>query len=957
MSSTSIKTSYALYHHSMTSIWIKNIVIFYLFFFLILFSERNFAQGFACPNVTVGPNVSICNGCTPLTAVVQGTTETTAYSVASVAYSPFSFTTGTPVLVNIDDTWSGAITIPFCFNFYGNTYTQCVIGSNGLVTFDLANANGNCPWLLSAGTIIPTNSLPMNSIMGVYEDIDPTNMGNIYYQISGTAPCRAFVISFHQIPYYGDPNSVNTSSCSNPLFATYQIVLYETTNIIDIYIENKESCSGWNGGLAIEGIQNAAGSVATVVSGRNNTVWTATNDGQRFTPTGAPQYTLTWFAPGNIAIGTTPTVSVCPTTTTTYTATVVNTTCSGPITVSAQVTVNITPPPCGNPSCTFYAQGDTVCVGGTILLNADTVTSATYKWTGPNGFVAFVRNPSIASAIVTQSGWYYVTDTIPGCSSTDSVFVLVNPNPTADAGSDQTICSSTVTLAGSITIATSGTWSGGAGTYSPNSTTLNCIYTPSAAENTAGTVTLTLTTDDPAGPCNSANDQMIITINAATSISAGPDQTICTGNTVALAGLISGSGTGSWSGGVGTYNPDNTNPSAVYSPSITEASAGTVTLIFTSDNSGTCTGTSDQMVITINQLPTANAGSAQNVCLGSSITLAGSIGGSAASGTWSGGNGTYLPNNTALNAVYTPSATEYSSGSVTLTLTTDDPAGPCSFSSSNVTHYFYENPVVDFSTVPSTGCPVLCSNFTNLTSIGGGGSIANWNWDFGDGTTGETLQNPSHCFSIPGFYTVTLTATSNNGCIASLAKPNWIHVFSFPIAEFNFTPNPASVLDPTITFNNLSTPDVSYWNWNFGDSLSLSSNLSNPVYIYPDEAPGNYMVTLIVHNADGCYDTVAHPVIIGPGFTFYIPNAFSPNGDGNNDFFYGSGTGITKYDLWIFDRWGNMLFHGLDLNDQWNGKAKTGSDVVQTDVYVWKVRLTDLFNKTHNYIGTAALVK
>ena len=451
---------------------------------------------------------------------------------------------------------------------------------------------------------------------------------------------------------------------------------------------------------------------------------------------------------------------------------------------------------------------------------------------------------------------------------------------------------------------------------------------------------------------------MIITISAASSISAGPDQTICIGNTATLAGVIGGSGTsGTWGGGTGTFNPDNTNPTAIYTPSISEATAGTVTLIFTTDTSGLCAGSSDQVVLTIDQMPSANAGSAQNVCLGSGITLAGSVGGSATSGTWSGGNGTYSPNNNTLNAVYTPSTAEYYSGSVTLTLTTDDPPGPCSFSTSNVTHYFYENPVVDFTTAPSSGCPVLCVNFSNLTVIGGGGSIATWAWDFGDGSPVSALQDPSHCFSNPGFYDITLTATSNNGCVSTLNKPNWVQVFSIPLAGFDFSPNPATVLDPTISFNNQSTSDVNYWNWDFGDSLSLNSYSANPVHTYPGDVPGNYLVTLIVHNADGCIDTISHEIIIGPGFTFYIPNAFSPNGDGYNDYFYGSGTGIKKYDLWIFDRWGNMIFHGLDLNDKWNGKANAGSDIAQTDVYVWKVRLIDLFNKTHNYIGTAALIR
>lgn len=94
-----------------------------------------------------------------------------------------------------------------------------------------------------------------------------------------------------------------------------------------------------------------------------------------------------------------------------------------------------------------------------------------------------------------------------------------------------------------------------------------------------------------------------------------------------------------------------------------------------------------------------------------------------------------------------------------------------------------------------------------------------------------------------------------------------------------------------------------------------------------------------------------------PAFTFYIPNAFTPNNDGINDEFYGKGEGIIDYDIWVFDRWGVLIFHGNELNDKWNGKANGDNDVAQQDVYVWKVRLTDVFHKKHDYIGTVTLVK
>ncbi len=92
-------------------------------------------------------------------------------------------------------------------------------------------------------------------------------------------------------------------------------------------------------------------------------------------------------------------------------------------------------------------------------------------------------------------------------------------------------------------------------------------------------------------------------------------------------------------------------------------------------------------------------------------------------------------------------------------------------------------------------------------------------------------------------------------------------------------------------------------------------------------------------------------------FTFYIPNAFSPNGDGINDEFFGKGESIMEYDIWIFDRWGNLIFSGKDLNAKWDGRANGGNEIAKQDVYVWKVRLTDVFLKKHDYLGTVTLVK
>ena len=185
------------------------------------------------------------------------------------------------------------------------------------------------------------------------------------------------------------------------------------------------------------------------------------------------------------------------------------------------------------------------------------------------------------------------------------VVAMVYPTGTANANIDQTICSgSTVTLAGSIGGgASSGTWStSGSGTFAPNTTTLNAVYTPSIGDVTAGTVTLTLTTNDPTGPCPAVHDDMVVTINSPATVNANVDQTICSGSTVTLAGSIGGgASSGTWStSGSGTFAPNATTLNAVYTPSIGDVTAGTVTLtLTTNDPTGPCPAVHDDMVVTI----------------------------------------------------------------------------------------------------------------------------------------------------------------------------------------------------------------------------------------------------------------------------------------------------------------------------------------------------------------------
>ncbi|WP_281756592.1 fibronectin type III domain-containing protein, partial [Neptunitalea chrysea] len=243
-------------------------------------------------------------------------TSTTAYQLGD-AQCIANVQTGTAVGINTDDVYSGLINIGFNFCYFGNTYNQLVVGANGVVSFNAAYANAGCPWAFTES--IPDPGLPLNAIFGVYHDIHPGVCGNITYELAGTAPDRTFKINFEGVCQY---------SCTS-LLSTSQIVLYESSNVVEINIIDKPTCTTWNAGAAAAGIQNADGTIGYFPPNRNTGVWTATNESWRFYPAGPANYTFQWLDGQGDVVSTDPETTVYPQGTTTYTAEVTYNQCDG----------------------------------------------------------------------------------------------------------------------------------------------------------------------------------------------------------------------------------------------------------------------------------------------------------------------------------------------------------------------------------------------------------------------------------------------------------------------------------------------------------------------------------------------------------------------------------------------------------------------------------------------------
>jgi gliding motility-associated-like protein len=615
-----------------------------------------------------------------------------------------------------------------------------------------------------------------------------------------------------------------------------------------------------------------------------------------------------------------------------------------------------------NAQVLFYAnpivdagQNVTLCAGQTTILAASGAVN--YQW--DNGAVnGAPLTPSLGSTLFTVIG----TD-VNGCTDSDSMVILVNALPTVAFSSVGSCAFSETDFTNSSTdiFPLTYDWSFGDGT--PNSQTTNAshVYAGGATYN------VTLTATNSVGCVASITNPTLI--YALPIVNAGPDVTICPGTTVTFNG--SGAQSYSWNNGISNgiaFSPSipslysvigtdvngcsNTDDVEVFFFDDPVVEAGmNVTLCAGESTSLTATGTtnyqwnqgvvngqmftpslgstvytvigtdvngcfdSDSLVILVNPLPLVSAGSDQIICSESTVTLQGS------------GALTYLWNNGVTNGVaFQPTA----NGTYTVTGTD---ANGCQ--SSDVVTISIEAPVdVNFTVNTAQGCAPLQVTFTNLSS---GGS--NCFWEFSDGSTAMGCGSVNHLFENAGCYDVTLTTTTALGCVSDTQLMSVVCVFPNPFASFQASPNVLTQLDPTTTMINNSVGAVSY-EWDFDDGNT--STLENPTHEYSD-AIANYVIVLTAISEHGCTDTAEAVVIVEEELIYYVPNTFTPDGDGFNEEFkpqFTSGFDRDTYHLYIFDRWGQLVFESKDVDYGWNGSF--AGEVAQDGTYTWKIEFKSL---------------
>jgi gliding motility-associated-like protein len=268
--------------------------------------------------------------------------------------------------------------------------------------------------------------------------------------------------------------------------------------------------------------------------------------------------------------------------------------------------------------------------------------------------------------------------------------------------------------------------------------------------------------------------------------------------------------------------------------------------------------------------------------------------------------------------------------------------------------YVNATPSALFTAQNNEGCPSLCVQFTNSSSIGNGSIITN-QWIFGDNSFPDYSQHPTHCYST-GNYNVTLKVVSDSGCVSSSSIPNLVNVYPTPVADFNVTPSEVEITMPLIEVENKSigASSIKYF---FDDGTV--KNVANFSYTFNTDVAKTVSIMQKVHNSYGCRDSIIKKVDIKPAYVMYVPNAFTPNSDGLNDGFKAVGVGIAQFKLQVFDRWGALVFETDDINNAWDGSINGKGDFESTkqEVYVWKAQVTDVLREKHSMVGHVTLLK
>ena len=794
-----------------------------------------------------------------------------------------------------DDIFGSVIDMGFNFDFYGNTYNQVVLSSNNYLSFNTANAGGFSGWAINEA--VPNNfDAPLNAILCPWQDIYPGVDGNgtIQYATTGEAPNRVFIASFCGIPMF---------SCTDICYSS-QIKLYESTNVIETHIAQKVLCTTWNGGVAIHALHNADGTIAHVVTGLDGVErnypnqWTCENDGWRFTPNGANDYIVEniEFAPavagtdiiwqdqfGN-QIGTGGEIVVFPDGTTTYTAGASLCGDAGDwcgfeggiegdevlvVFESVEIeSVEIVNTPCDDPN------------GGSAIVFIEG-SGGPYNYSWENSFGDTISNSAASIGGLSSDTYQFTISTISGCEDTIEIFIDTDGTQVTDAitGEDIEVCETeTILTANAPLDGEIGYWTLVSGQGS--------IINPANSETTVtnlgfGENVFAWTLEN---ECGSIDDQLIVYLINGTPTVEELGTYSCL-EQIALSATVE-NGEGQWSvtptSGVSIDDVTSLNTFA------TIENYGTYTFTFEG-----CNGQDSDIVYMTSSSPILD-GPEFIYCL-EAFQLNAVISGDY--GYWD-----YIgPGNVGFS----------NPDNVTTTVSVDDYGlyefiyYGCGTSSSIFVDVLDPNPTIEDPGI------IYCNLETEVIA----NSLFSGTWSLTDPNSQITIvPNENSCLmTVPdyGDYNIVFTSCGISDTLTI--------TFATVDPYINISDNNNCIF--TIDLN-VITPDPNGGPW----QCLLAPPPFNPMDVTILDSYTNSTQALVP--AYGIYAfsftscNVTDTIEIGVSCPITVPNSFSPNGDGVNDFFE-----ITDIDLnvhtqsvfYVFNRWGGVVYidSNYGLNGEW----------------------------------------
>ncbi|MFH0893288.1 MAG: PKD domain-containing protein [Bacteroidota bacterium] len=565
----------------------------------------------------------------------------------------------------------------------------------------------------------------------------------------------------------------------------------------------------------------------------------------------------------------------------------------------------------------------TVPCTSTVTLPVVVYPQPTASITGSTNAACGVNNGSATAAGGIGYSWSTTpvqnTATATGLGSGIYICTVTNANGCSDTTS--VTISSASGLSGTVTVVDESCGLGnGSATANPSSGTAPYTYawntvpaqiTQTATNLVAGNYTVTIT--DVAG-CT-------FVINCV--VGNSPGVAVSTTSTDENCGHSNGTATATPAGGTAPFDYEWSSIPVQYTQVATNLPAGTYTVTVT-DDAG-CTGTASAVVTNIPGPSAAITNIIHTYCNqsnGAAVVTA--------------MNGvppyTYLWNTVPAQMV--DSAINLAAGNYSVTVTDNNGCTAVN----NVTIDPSAGPAL---TMSSTDENCGQGNGTASVSVVGGSGIYTYIWNNGNPTS--SLSNVS-----AGSYTVTV----DDGTCVAVANVT-VGNIPGPVAAFTQTPSVATIDEALFSFYDQSTGNIISWAWTFGDGAT--SVIQNPTHSYT--SIGTFAVSLTVTDAQGCKDSIQSSVRVKEMFAIYLPNTFSPNGDGMNETFGPKGVGIdpNEFDFRIYNRWGEEIFATTSVSNSWDGSVN--GKLVKSDVYVWILNVKEIDGPSRKLQGHVSVIK